>query len=225
LLNRASSIQYPASNIRHPVSGIQDPQFALMVGEMGKRYEVRFSGTGGQGVVLAGIILAEAAGSCKGQFVVQTVSYGPQVRGGMSSAEVVISDQEIDYPKPMRLDLLVPFTQEACDQGAGLMKPDGVILLDPDLVVQTPEGWVASIPMTRLAKEVTGRAQMANIVALGAIACLAPFLEPADMEAAVRERAPRGLEDRFVEALGVGQQAAEEIREKIAYETAPSPDD
>lgn len=192
---------------------------------MSNRYEVRFSGTGGQGVVLAGIILAEAAGLREEQFVVQTVSYGPQVRGGLSSAEVVISDQEIDYPKPIRLDLFVPFTQEACHQGVGLMKPDGVILLDQELVGESPEGWVASIPLTRMAVEATGRAQMANIVALGAISFLAPVIDAESMEVAVRERAPSGLEEPFLKALKLGRLAADEIRENIVYKKAPSQED
>jgi 2-oxoglutarate ferredoxin oxidoreductase subunit gamma len=192
---------------------------------MATRYEVRFSGTGGQGVVLAGIMLAEAAGLFGGRHVVQTVSYGPQVRGGNSNAELVISEETIDYPKPLGLDLLVPFTQQGCDEGVGFMKPRGVILLDPALVHQVPEGWVASIPLTRLALDATGRAQMANIVVLGAIAALFPFVDAPSMAAAVRERAPAGLEEPFLKALEAGRQAAEQVREKIAYEQAPSPED
>ena len=192
---------------------------------MATRYEVRFSGTGGQGVVLAGMILAEAAGLSGDRHVVQTVSYGPQVRGGNSNAEIVIGEEEIDYPKPLRLDLLVPFTQQGCDEGVRLMKPRGVILLDPTLVSQIPEGWVAEIPMTRLAVEATGRGQMANVVALGAIAVLCPVVDGPSMAAAVRERAPRGLEEVFLKALKAGQRAAEQVKEQIVYEKAPSPED
>ncbi len=189
------------------------------------RYEVRLSGTGGQGVVLAGIILAEAAGMRAGVHVVQTVSYGPQVRGGMSNAEVVISDDAVDYPKPLLLDLLVPFTQQACEDGMGMMKPKGLILLDPNLLGQTPHGWVASIPMTRLATEATGRAQMANVVALGAIAALCPLVDRASMEEAVRAHAPSGLEEAFLKAVEAGFKAAEQIHPEIAYKEAPSPED
>jgi 2-oxoglutarate ferredoxin oxidoreductase subunit gamma len=183
------------------------------------------SGTGGQGVVLAGIILAEAATLKPGWRVVQTVSYGPQVRGGMSSAEVVISDQEIDYPRPIMLDVLVPFTQEACDEGMAMMKPKGIIVLDPALVDHAPEGWVATIPVSRLAQEATGRAQMANIVALGAISVLSFPLDYASLEAAVKSRAPHGLEDAFLKALHAGRDYAEKTRGEIVYEEAPSPED
>ncbi|MGQ9652856.1 MAG: 2-oxoacid:acceptor oxidoreductase family protein [Thermodesulfobacteriota bacterium] len=189
------------------------------------RYEVRISGTGGQGVVLAGIILAEAVTLKPGWRVVQTVSYGPQVRGGMSSAEVVMSEEEIDYPRPMMLDVLVPMTQEACDEGVRMMKPKGVIVLDPALVDHAPEGWVATVPVTRLAKEATGRSQMANIVALGAISALSCPVEPHFLETAVKLRAPNGLEEAFVKALQAGREYAEKALGQIVYEEAPSPED
>ena len=82
------------------------------------RYEIRLSGSGGQGLVLAGIILAEAAGIYEGKNVVQTVSYGPAARGGTSRADVVISDEEIDYPKAMGLDILLAMNQMACDESS-----------------------------------------------------------------------------------------------------------
>jgi len=193
---------------------------------LGPRYEVRLSGTGGQGVILGGIILAEAAGRWDRElYVVQTVSYGPQVRGGLSSAEVVISREEIDYPKPIGLDLLVPFTQEAANVGAGLMKKGGIILQDPELFQQAPESWVAAIPLTALAQKAVGQARMANIVALGAIAVLCPYVDPDSMKAALKERAPEGMADKFLRAMEAGQVEAERIREKIWFEEAPSAED
>jgi 2-oxoglutarate ferredoxin oxidoreductase subunit gamma len=194
-------------------------------GQVGHRYEVRFSGTGGQGVVLAGIILAEAARLRGGQYVVQTVSYGPQVRGGMSSAELVISGEEIDYPKPLGLDMFLPFTQEAYSQGIGSMKSEGLICIDPVLVGQPPEGRVAVVPMTQLAEQATGRRQMANIVALGAIAALAPVVDTDSMAEAVKERAPKGLEDAFIEALDLGVKTGEEIQQNMTYGNASTSED
>ncbi len=192
---------------------------------MAERYEVRFSGTGGQGVVLAGMILAEAAGLFGGKHVIQTVSYGPQVRGGNSNAEVVISEGEIDYPRPLGLDLLVPFTQQGCDEGARLLKPKGVVLLDPELVSQMPEGWVASLPLRKTALEATGRAQMANVVSLGAVVVLCPHVDLEAMSAAIKERAPRGLEEVFIKALNAGYELADAMRAKISFREAASPED
>jgi 2-oxoglutarate ferredoxin oxidoreductase subunit gamma len=143
----------------------------------------------------------------------------------MSNAELVISKKEIDYPKPIQLDLLVPFTQEACEGGVRVMKPEGIILLDPDLVRQTPEGWVAGVPMTQIAMETTNRAQMANIVALGAISSLMPFVDRDSVMTAATGRAPGGLEEAFLKALEAGSREADRVKEQIKYEMAASPED
>ncbi|RKY44545.1 MAG: 2-oxoacid:ferredoxin oxidoreductase subunit gamma, partial [Candidatus Neomarinimicrobiota bacterium] len=82
---------------------------------MSFRYELRLSGSGGQGLILIGKILAEAAAIYDGKNATQSQSYGPEARGGASRSEVIISDGEIDYPKAMKLDLLLALTQEACD--------------------------------------------------------------------------------------------------------------
>ena len=100
------------------------------------RYEMRLSGSGGQGLVLAGLILAEASGIYEGKHVVQTVSYGPAARGGTSRADVVVSDQDIDYPKAMGLDILLAMNQMACDESAGELKPQGLLVVDSHLVTQ-----------------------------------------------------------------------------------------
>ncbi len=82
---------------------------------MQNRYEIRLAGSGGQGLILAGVILAEAAGLYDGKFVCQTQSYGPAARGGASMAEVVISDSEIDYPKAVHPDVLLAMNQKSLD--------------------------------------------------------------------------------------------------------------
>jgi 2-oxoglutarate ferredoxin oxidoreductase subunit gamma len=189
------------------------------------RYEIRLSGTGGQGVVLAGIILAEAAGRWReGQYVAQTVSYGPQVRGGMSSAEVVVSSSEIDYPRPISLDLLVPFTQAAATEGVPLLKPKGLVLMDPELVHHST-GWVAEIPLTQLARESTGRIQMINVVALGAMSVLTPVIDPESLKAALDERAPKKARESFHKAALAGQEAALKIRDRIFFEEGAGHED
>jgi len=94
------------------------------------RYEIRLSGSGGQGMVLAGLILSEAAGIYDGKFVTQTKSYGPEARGGASRTEVVISTEEIDYPKVMQPDLVLAMTQEAQDKYCQDLKKDGILIVD-----------------------------------------------------------------------------------------------
>jgi 2-oxoglutarate ferredoxin oxidoreductase subunit gamma len=194
------------------------------------RYEIRLSGTGGQGLVLAGIILAEAAGIYEGKYVVQTVSYGPAARGGTSRADVVISESEIDYPKAMGLDLLLAMNQMACDESAPELKPAGVLVVDSLLVTQVTNPRVVKIPFTQIAREKCGREQMANIVALGALSRLIPampagagVLSGESMEAAVMARVPQGTEELNKLAFEEGIKAAQEIQKTLVFEE-PSED-
>ncbi|MCX5798633.1 MAG: 2-oxoacid:acceptor oxidoreductase family protein, partial [Proteobacteria bacterium] len=105
---------------------------------MGYRYDIRLSGSGGQGLILMGIILAEAIGIYDGKYVAQTQSYGPEARGGSSKAEVVVSNEEIDYPKAMKLDLLLAMNQKSCDDYYMDLKPDGILIVDSTFVTQVP---------------------------------------------------------------------------------------
>jgi 2-oxoglutarate ferredoxin oxidoreductase subunit gamma len=189
------------------------------------RYEVRLSGTGGQGLVLAGIILAEAAGIYEGKHVVQTVSYGPQARGGTSKAELVIGNEEIDYPKPMGLDLLLAMSQTACDESVTDLKPAGILVVDSLLVAQVSYSRVVKVPFTKIAREKCGREQMANIVALGALSQIIPFT-PAGQEIvsleslqrAVLARIPPGTENLNRLAFEEGVKAAREILATLIFE-------
>ncbi|MBP1715647.1 MAG: 2-oxoglutarate ferredoxin oxidoreductase, gamma subunit [Deltaproteobacteria bacterium] len=194
------------------------------------RFEIRLSGTGGQGLVLAGIILAEAAGIYEGKNVVQTVSYGPAARGGTSRADVVISDREIDFPKAMGIDLLLAMSQMACDESAGEVKPTGILVVDAQLVTQVTYPRVVKIPFTRIARDKCGREQMANIVALGALGKIIPSMPAGagtlsleSLEAAVMKRIPRGTEKLNQTAFAEGIKAAEETVKKLVFEE-PSED-
>ncbi|MDI6753664.1 MAG: 2-oxoacid:acceptor oxidoreductase family protein [Thermodesulfobacteriota bacterium] len=194
------------------------------------RFEIRLSGTGGQGIVLAGIILAEAAGIYEGKHVVQIVSYGPAARGGTSRADVVISENEIDYPKAMGLDVLLAMNQMACDESTPELKPTGILVVDSLLVTQTSNPRVVQIPFTRIAREKCGREQMANIVALGTLSQLIPAMPAGagivsreSMEAAVMARIPPGTEKMNKLAFEEGIKAAEEIQKTLVFEE-PSED-
>ena len=138
---------------------------------MGFRYEVRLSGEGGQGLVLAGKVLAEAAAIYDDMNATQSQSYGPEARGGASRSEVILSDDDIDFPKAVELDLLLALTQEACDRYVGDLKPSGILLVDSGAVTRVPEGFERTwrAPIIERAREDVGRAIVANIVALGII--------------------------------------------------------
>ena len=172
-----------------------------------KRYEIRLAGSGGQGLILAGIILAEAAGVHDGKFVCQTQSYGPEARGGTSKAEVVISDEEIDYPQVIEPDLLLCLNQRSCEAYAFDLKPDGLLVVDASFVHDILTTRAVPLPFTKIAREV-GREQTANIVALGALAVLSGVVSLASLKTAVLARIPPGTGELNEKALDAGIAAA-----------------
>jgi 2-oxoglutarate ferredoxin oxidoreductase subunit gamma len=173
---------------------------------MSYRYEIRLSGEGGQGIVLAGVILAEAAAIYDGKNATQTQVYGPESRGGASKAEVIISDEEIDYPKAMAVDLLLALTQAAADKYAHDLKPSGILVVDSAKVANVPAGnyTVHRLPIIDTAKDTVGKAMVANIVSLGVIAGLSKVVSPEAIEKAVLARVPKGTEELNRRALEAG---------------------
>ncbi|MDW7771871.1 MAG: 2-oxoacid:acceptor oxidoreductase family protein [Desulfobulbaceae bacterium] len=175
------------------------------------RYEVRFSGSGGQGLITAAIIFAEAAGVYNGKYVCQTQSYGPEARGGKSKAEVVISAQPIDYPKAMQLDILLAMNQASCDAYYYDLKPNGLLVVDANLVEQHPTSRIIALPFTEIASEQAGRAVAANMVALGTIGELSGMVSIANLEKALLARVPKGTEEMNLKALHIGIHEAQKV--------------
>ena len=180
---------------------------------MGSRYEIRLSGSGGQGLILMGIILAEAVGIYDGKYVAQTQSYGPEARGGSSKSEVIVSDQEIDYPKAIGVDLLLAMNQKSCDDFYPDLKPEGLLIVDSTFVTQIPTPKAFQIPFTRIAREKFKREVVANIIALGALAQLTPVVSAKAIESAVLARVPKGTEKLNRDALRAGMNAAKKAKE------------
>ena len=177
---------------------------------MSKRYEIRFSGAGGQGLILAGVIMAEAASIYDGLQAVQSQSYGPEARGGSSKSEVIISDGPIDYPKATIVDALLALTQEACDKYSHDLKEGGVLLIDSDLVTRQPEGNfnVVAFPITNTAKNEVGREIVTNIVALGAMVALTGVVTREAAEKAVLARVPEAFLELNKKAFNIGYEKA-----------------
>jgi 2-oxoglutarate ferredoxin oxidoreductase subunit gamma len=176
------------------------------------RYEIRLSGSGGQGLILMGIILAEAVGIYDGKYVAQTQSYGPEARGGSSKSEVIVSDEEIDYPKAMSVDLLLAMNQKSCDDFYPDLKPEGLLIVDSTFVNQVPTPKAFQIPFTRIAREKFKREVVANIIALGALSQLTPVVSAKAIESAVLARVPKGTEKLNRDALRAGMGAAKKAK-------------
>ncbi len=171
------------------------------------RTEFRLSGSGGQGLLLAGIVLAEAA-ILEGKNAVQTQSYGPEARGGASKAEVVVSEDDIDYPKAIDPDFLLALTAEAYRtygkvMGRGLVIVDASVPQSPEVTART-----VRVPILATAADELGKKVVANIVALGVLGRVSGVVDLPTLESAVKNRVPKGTEDLNLKALRRGWEIA-----------------
>ncbi|MFZ0388863.1 MAG: 2-oxoacid:acceptor oxidoreductase family protein [Calditrichia bacterium] len=166
-------------------------------------------------MILAGVILAEAAAIYEGKNAVQTQSYGPEARGGASKSEVIISDEEILFPKTTRLDFLLALNQESCDKYAHDLKENGLLLVDSDAVEHMPPVKVVSLPLVRTAREKVGKLMTTNIVSLGALVGLGEIIGRQSLEKAVLSRVPKGTESLNMKALEFGFEMASNVRHRI----------
>ncbi len=174
-----------------------------------KRIEIRLAGTGGQGVILASVILSEAAGVYDGWFVVQTQSYGPEARGGASRADVIISDEPILYPKCRRLDLLVGLSQQAVDKYLPDLKLRGMAVIDDFYVRECFHLNTLCLPFSRTAREELGRELFANILTLGAVGRITGWVKLDSLKRAVEVRVPKSFIEINSKALQLGWELAD----------------
>jgi len=175
------------------------------------RYEMRFAGTGGQGIILAGLVVAEA-GCYEGFNVAQAQNYGPEVRGGTSASEVILSDEDIDYPETLELDILLALTKKACEQNISLMKPDGLIIANADYIdtVQWPR--VVRVPFTSEAQQKMKHQRYANILALGTLSEFCPHISSDSLIRAIEKRTPAHFKDINLAAFQEGLKLARAVR-------------
>ena len=170
------------------------------------KQELRLSGSGGQGLILAGIILAEAA-LLDGRLAIQSQSYGPEARGGSSKSEVMISNEELYFPKVTKPNLVLVMSQEAAKKYVDDLGDAGVLVTDSLFVKELPasfKGKVYELPITHTAKTELGKALFANIIALGAIVKLTGIVSEASIIKAVLNRVPKGTEEVNEKAIKLG---------------------
>ena len=165
------------------------------------RTEIQIAGFGGQGIVMAGLILGEAA-VLDGKNAVQTQSYGPESRGGAARSDVIISDDEIDYPKVLKADILVAMSQPALDRYVSGAAADTVVVIDRDLVGSEDKSH-RRVPFTRIADDL-GKKIVANSVMLGYLAAATGVLSRPALEQALRSNIPAGTEQINLRALEEG---------------------
>ena len=169
------------------------------------RMELRLAGSGGQGVILATIILADAALG-GGKNVVQSQSYGPEARGGMCKAEVIVSDEQVWFTKVITPTFLLALTQEALDKYSQGLDKDCIVMMDSSL--DAPESLnanrVINVPILDTAKSVVGKSFTANIVAVAAINQALGLVPFEILKESVLSRIPKGTEAINIKALEEG---------------------
>ena len=129
--------------------------------------------------------------------------------------EVIVSNEEIDYPKAIKLDLLLAMNQKSCDEYYRDLKEDGMLIVDSTFVTQVPTSKAIQIPFTRIAREKFHREIVANVISLGAITEFMEIISPRDMELAVLARVPKETEKLNRDALKAGVAAARKFKESV----------
>ncbi len=171
-------------------------------------FQIRLSGSGGQGLQLAAEILAGAMLSV-GKRVAQSISYEPTSRGGLSRSDLVIGDEAVDYPLVTDLDCLLILDQIAVDGSLDIIRPSTVVLMDSDRVTAAPkvECKLVSMALVRAAQGI-GNVRTANIIALSALAELSGFCQAATLRQMVEERMPPRFVALNLDALAKGIELA-----------------
>jgi len=180
------------------------------------RTEIRLSGAGGQGIVLAGQILGQAASLYeKGKSATFTQSYGPEARGGSCSAEVVISNETAGYPYVLSPQVLVIMSQEAYNKYTQNLSPKTLVIIDTDLVKHDPAKnmKILSIPATSLARDL-GRVVVANIIMLGFMAAMSDVVSAKALKESILATVPEGTGEFNIKAFTTGYEYGQKHEEK-----------
>ena len=170
--------------------------------------EIKFGGFGGQGVILAGIIIGRAASIYDNKYATLTQAFGPEARGSACSAQVILSDDKILYPYVTKPEILMVLSQEACNKFLPETTDDALVIIEEDLV--RPKGLkpgmkVHGIPATRIAEEL-GRKMILNIVMVGFFTAITKLVDYEAVKEAVKASVPPGTESMNLRAYDRGYQ-------------------
>jgi 2-oxoglutarate ferredoxin oxidoreductase subunit gamma len=176
---------------------------------MAEHKEIRLAGYGGQGIILSGILLAEAAGVYDGRYAAQTQSYGPEARGGVSRADVIISDEPIDYPKTRSLDVFLALTTESLEKYLGDVREDGTVIVDSGQVNHLAEDdRLIALPIQEAVLEKIGKQVVTNVACLSVLQALTGVISLEALKKAVQARVPKKFLEMNLQAIEVGQELA-----------------
>lgn len=182
-----------------------------------RRTRLVFSGSGGQGVITAAIILAEAAVIHEGMNATQSQSYGAAARGGATRSDVILSERDIDFPVVTQPNILVCLTQEAYTSFAPEIRPAGTLLTDSRFVetTQKVDARQIELPMYEKVMEQIGKPIVFNICVLGALLGIADLVRPESIMKVIAERVPKEFIDMNTAALNIGLELGAPYRAKL----------
>lgn len=166
--------------------------------------EIRLSGSGGQGLILAGVILAEGA-ILSNLNAVQSQSYGPEARGGASKSEVIISDNDINFPKVIHSDVLISLTQKSFDEYSKHIKENSIVVVDSAIDVHGIDAKVYTAPILKTAHDVLKKPMTANIITLGVVSSIIKDVDKDKLKEAIIKRVPKGTEELNANAFEEGR--------------------
>lgn len=168
--------------------------------------DLTLAGVGGQGSILAGVILGSAAVTYDGKYAVQTQAYSAELRGGFAAAWVIVSDEPIQFPRVTRPDILVAQAQDSVDRFAGALKEDGIMICDSDLIKSFPEEVqnAYGIPATSLARNRIQNTIVTNMIMLGALCRITGVVGREALEHAIRDAVPESKAVMNLEAFDLG---------------------
>ncbi len=180
---------------------------------MAMNYEIRLSGSGGQGLILAGIILARAAVIEKRR-VTQTQSYGPESRGGYSRADVIISDEEIYFPEATNFNCLLALTQEACDVYLFDLRDNGILIIDTTFVknLALAAENTYELPFTDIAQEKLGSPITTNILSLAFMVQITGIVKQSSLKQSIAETVKPAFVDINHKAMELGFELAKKYK-------------
>jgi len=174
---------------------------------MVKRHEIRFAGFGGQGIVLAGYVVGKAVSIYEKKHAIFTQSYGPEARGGACSADIIISDDKIYFPKVQEPNVLVLMSEEAYHTYSKKIADSAIVIIDEDLVKITngfPKNvTIYSIPASKIAEDL-GRKIIANIVMLGYFTAKSNLINYEAVKSSILSSVPKGTEELNITAFDKG---------------------
>jgi 2-oxoglutarate ferredoxin oxidoreductase subunit gamma len=171
---------------------------------------------GGQGIIMAAVMIGRAASIFGGKNVTLTQSYGPESRGGACKAEVIVSDERVDYPKVRKANLIAIMSEEAYRKNVSNSNGEAIVLIDPDMVDEDEScnpAKIFRIPATRMA-EGLGKRIVANMVMVGAIVALTKMVDVAAVQKAIAKYTPRGTEKLNLDAFTTGYEFARKLIEE-----------